>query len=306
MSRFLAIALIFGLLGALAPVGSLSAEEVETRHRGLTLLGNLELANGKGIEEGVALIVHGTLAHHKMEIVADLQKNLKTRGLSSLAVTLSLGQNARTGFFDCGKVHAHRPLDSLDEIDAWIGWLKNSGATDIVLIGHSQGGNHVAVYGAERNDASVSALALLAPATFDFPKVAEAYKVRYGADLEDLVSVAETLVRGGQAVERISPVGFLSCAGATATAGAIAAWYAPSPLRDTPTVLPRERVRTLVIVAGNDELIPDLGPAVQKLERPAGRGTGEIKVQTVDGADHFFRDLFIEDAADMIAAWLRG
>jgi pimeloyl-ACP methyl ester carboxylesterase len=241
---------------------SAAAEEVETRHRSLTLLGNLELAEGKGIEDGVALLVHGTLAH--------------------------------------------RPLDSLDEIDAWIGWLKNNGATDIVLIGHSQGGNHVAVYGAERTDASVSALVLLAPATFDFAKVAEAYKARYGADLEDLVSVAETLVRGGQAVERISPVGFLSCANATATAGAIVAWYAPSPLRDTPTVLPRGRVRTLVIVAGNDELIPDLAPAARKLERPAGPGTGEIKVQTVDGADHFFRDLFIEDAADMIAAWLRG
>jgi pimeloyl-ACP methyl ester carboxylesterase len=296
------VALLLGLWLA----GPVAAEDVETRHRGLTLLGNLELADGKGIEEGVALIVHGTLAHHKMEIIADLQKNLKTRGISSLAVTLSLGQSARTGFFDCAKVHAHRPLDTLDEIDAWIGWLKNNGATDIVLVGHSQGANHVAVYGAERNDSSVSALVLLAPATFDFPKVAEAYKARYGADLADLVAVAQALVQSGQAVERISPIGFLSCADATATAGAIVGWYAPSPLRDTPTVLPRERVRTLVIVAGNDELMPDLGPAVQPLERPTARNAGEIKVQTVEGADHFFRDLFIEDAADMIVAWLRG
>jgi pimeloyl-ACP methyl ester carboxylesterase len=282
------------------------AEEVNTRFRGLTLLGNLELAEAKGLESGVTVIVHGLLAHNGMEVIAALQSNLKARGVSTLAVNLSLGVDRRTGFFDCGRLHAHRPFDSLDEIDAWIGWLKNNGATDIALIGHSQGGNHVAVYAAERNDPAVSAVVLLAPGTFDRERAAERYKQRYGADLDEVLARAEALVRAGQGFERLAGIGFLSCENATATAGSVAAWYRADPRRHTPNILPQIKARTLVVIAGADEVVPDLAPAVAPLAREAGRGAGEIRLHTVDGADHFFRDLFVEDAAEMIAEWLKG
>jgi pimeloyl-ACP methyl ester carboxylesterase len=285
---------------------AVQGEEVNTRFRGLTLLGNLELADGKGLESGVTVIVHGLLAHHRMEVIGDLQKNLKARGVSTLAVTLSLGVDRRSGFFDCGRLHAHRPLDALDEIDAWIGWLKNNGATDIALIGHSQGGNQVAVYAAERNDPSVSAVALLAPATFDAERSAERYKARHNAELGDLLAKAQALVAAGQAFERLAGIGFLNCDNATATAGSVAAWYGANPLRHSPEIIPRINARALVVVAGADEVVPELAAAVAPLERPAGRGRSEIRVITIEGADHFFRDLFIEDAADAIAEWLRG
>lgn len=282
------------------------AEEVSTRYRGLTLLGNLELAEGKGLEGGVSLVVHGTLAHYGQELIAALQKNLKSRGISTLAINLSLGVDQRTGFFDCGRLHNHRPMDSLDEIDAWIGWLKNNGAADVALIGHSQGGSHVAVYAAERNDPSISSIILLAPITFDPGQAAARYKARYGAELEPILAEAQARLQAGQAVERISGIGFLNCENATATAGSIVAWYGPEPRRNTPTILPRINARTLVVVAGADELFPDLRAAVEPLARSGGRRQGEIRVQTVEGADHFFRDLFIEDAADVIAEWLKG
>jgi len=297
-----ALALIGGLLIA-APA---LAEDVSTRYHGLTLLGNLEFADGKGPEDGVALLVHGTLAHDRMETIAELQKNLRERGVSSLAITLSLGHDRRTGMFDCGALHAHRPYDALDEIDAWIGWLKNNGATDITIIGHSQGGNQVAVYGIERRDASVSGLVLLAPATFDVTRVAEAYKARYEAELPPILDKARAMVQAGQGVERIEGVGFLTCANATVTAESFTAWYTPSPLRDTPKVLPREPVRTLVVVAGNDEIVPDLGPAVTALARPSAKGRGEIRIRTIEGADHFFHDIYNDDAADVIAEWIKG
>ncbi len=297
---------VLAFLCALLLAGPGVAEEVSTRYHGLTLLGNLELADGKGPEDGIALIVHGLLAHGRMETIAALQKNLGSHGVSSLAITLSYGQDRRTGMFDCGALHAHRPYDSLDEVDAWIGWLKNNGATDITLIGHSQGGNQVAVYGIERRDSSVSGLVLLAPATFDFERAAESYKTRFEADLPPILDKARALVQAGQGVEKLEGIGFLSCSNATATAESVVGWYTPSPLRNTPTILPREPVRTFVIVAGADEVVPDLGPAVVPLARPAGKGRGEIKVRTVEGADHFFRDIYNEDAADLIAEWLKG
>lgn len=294
-------ALVVALLSGIA-----RGEEISTRFRGLTLLGNLELADGKGLESGVAVIVHGLLAHNRMEVIADLQKHLKARGVSTLAISLSLGIDRRVGFFDCGRLHAHRPFDSLDEIDAWIGWLQNNGATEIALIGHSQGGNHVAVYAAERNNPAVGAIALLAPGTFDAERAAERYKSRYGVELGELLSKAEGLVRAGQGFERLTGIGFLNCENATATASSVAGWYSANPLRHTPNVLPRVAVRTLVVVAGADEVVPDLAAAVAPLAREGGRGRGEIRVETVDGADHFFRDLFIEDAAELVAEWLKG
>lgn len=301
MQRFL-----FSLCLAMAAAAPVSAEEVSTRFRGLSLLGNLEFAEGKGLESGAALIVHGTLAHRGMEIIAALQQQLKTRGVSTLAVTLSLGVDRRTGFYDCAAVHAHRPLDAVDEIDAWIGWLKNSGATDIALIGHSVGGNQVAVYAAERNDPSIGSIVLVAPTTYDSVRTAERYKARFGSDLEELLAGAQAKVRAGSAVERLTGIGFLNCANATATAGSVVAWYGADPHRHTPSLLRGMVPRTLVVVAGSDEIVPDLAEAVLPLARDAGRGRGEIRVQTIDGADHFFRDLFVEDAADIIAEWLKG
>jgi pimeloyl-ACP methyl ester carboxylesterase len=284
--------------------GPLAAEEVSIAYRGLTLLGNLELADGKTAKDGVALIVHGLLAHDRMETIASLQANLKERHLSSLAITLSLGEDRRTGFFDCGKLHTHRPLDSLDEIAAWIDWLKSQGASGVTLIGHSQGGNQVAIYAVERHDPRVTGLALLAPGTFNFERTAHAYQARYGTPLEPLLEKAEGLVRAGHGDTPLERIGFLSCPNATVTADSVVAWYAPQPLRDTPTILPRVTMRTLVVVAGADEVVPDLAPAVKTLPRPAGPGRGEITVETVEGSDHFFYDLYNEDAADLIAAWM--
>ena len=285
---------------------SAGAAEVSTPFHGLTLLGNLELADGKTAKDGVALIVHGTLAHARMETIASLQANLKERHLSSLAITLSLGEDRRTGFFDCGKLQTHRPYDALDEIAAWIGWLKGQGVPAITLIGHSQGGNQAAVYAVERHDPDVTGLVLLAPATFDFGKTAQAYQARYGAPLQPLLDKAEALVRAGRGAAPLGRVGFLNCPDAAVTADSFVAWYAAEPRRDTPRILPRVAVRTLVIVAGADEVVPDLAAEAKALPRPASAGQGEITVRTVEGSGHFFRDLYNEDAADLIAAWTKG
>ena len=55
---------------------------------------------------------------------------------------------------------------------------------------------------------------------------------------------------------------------------------------------------TFVVVAGADELVPGVADA---LEAP---GVATRKISVVDGADHFFRDLYGEDLADAIATFL--
>jgi pimeloyl-ACP methyl ester carboxylesterase len=278
---------------------SAQAEEVKTRHRGITLNGNLELADGKALDDGVILIVHGLLAHNRMELITALQRGFKGRGLSTLAINLALGVDDRHGMFDCGRLHAHRPADALDEIDAWVGWLKTQGATDIILLGHSQGGAQVARYAVERREPAIGSVVLLAPATFDPERVAAAYEQRFGAPLAPLLARAEELLRSGRGETPIDQIGFLNCTNATATASSVVGWYAPSPRRNTPTLLPRMKQRALVVAAGADEVVPDLTLQLGTL------GTlRTLTVDVIDGADHFFRDLYAEDAVDTIAGWI--
>lgn len=290
-----------GLLALLVlfAAASAQAEEVKTRHRGITLNGNLELADGKALDDGVILIVHGLLAHNRMELITALQRGFKGRGLSTLAINLALGVDDRHGMFDCGRLHAHRPADALDEIDAWVGWLKTQGATDIILLGHSQGGAQVARYAVERREPAIGSVVLLAPATFDPERVAAAYEQRFGAPLAPLLARAEELLRSGRGETPIDQIGFLNCTNATATASSVVGWYAPSPLRNTPTLLPRMKQRALVVAAGADEVVPDLTLQLGTL------GTlRTLTVDVIDGADHFFRDLYAEDAVDTIAGWI--
>lgn len=289
------------LVGAALALGaSAAAEEVTTRHRGLTLNGNLEVAAGRSLVDGVVLITHGLLAHNGMELIAALQDLLKARGLSSLAINLSFGIDNRHGFFDCGRLHHHAPADALDEIEAWLGWLQAQGATSVVLMGHSQGGAQTALFAAERAPRGVDAVILLAPATYSAERAAAAYRQRFDAELAPVLERAQALVREGRGEQPVDRIGFLSCENATATAASIAAWYSPSPQRHTPALLPRIRQRSLVVVAGGDQVVPDLLDAVRPLD-----GANAISVAVVDGADHFFLDLYADEAADVIATWLR-
>jgi pimeloyl-ACP methyl ester carboxylesterase len=275
------------------------AEEVRTRLRGTTLNGELSVAKGKQMEDGVVLLVHGTLAHNKMELIGVLQRQLAARGLSSLAVNLSLGVNDRHGFFDCGRLHTHRYTDAVEEIAAWVGWLKNQGVLDISILGHSLGGAQVAAFAAGNDDPSITNIVLLAPATFDAARVEAAYQARYGVDLAELRARAQKQVVTGGDGAWMPGIGFLTCENATVTAGSFLSYYMPNTARDTPTLLKRMNTRTLVVVAGADALVPELAPAMAALD-----GTRDISIKTIDGADHFFLDLFGEDAADAIASFL--
>jgi alpha/beta superfamily hydrolase len=57
----------------------------------------------------------------------------------------------------------------------------------------------------------------------------------------------------------------------------------------------------LVIAGSEDAVVKGLVEQVQPL---ASRGL--VRLQVIDGADHFFRDLYGEDVADAVAAFTGG
>lgn len=251
----------------------------------------MTVPDGGALANGVVLITHGTLAHNGMETIVILREALEERGIATLAINLGLGVDNRTGFYDCAAgVNRHRHDDALDEIGAWMGWLKGRGVDRIALMGHSRGGNQTAWFAAERDDPAVRAVLLLAPATSGHDTAAASYKRRFGKDLSSILKKAE-----GMAPDALlKGVPFLQCENTTVTAAGFVSYYANEPKRNTPWLLPKIAKPTLVVAGSEDQIVTGLKELVEPL-------TGEnLRFLEVDGADHFFLDLFMEDVADAV------
>lgn len=266
---------------------------------GLGLTANLELADGKTVADGVVLLTHGTLAHNKMEIIVALQDALKARGISSLAPTLSLGIANRSGMYDCAVPHTHKHKDALDELGLWMGWLKDQGATNVVLAGHSRGGNQTAWFAARDPEAVVSKVVLIAPATNDPAKTAAGFEKSHNRPLKDAMSEAQALVDAGKGDTVMKGLGVLYCPGADVTAASFVSYYENDDRMHTPNLMGMIGKPTLVIAGSEDTVVEGLIEATQPLA-----DAGKVELVVIDGAEHFFRDLFVDDVADAMEAFI--
>lgn len=289
------------LLAAFLATGPADSAEVRTTLDGLTLNANLEVTDSwpRG---PVVLLTHGTLAHRGMEIIAGLQSMLSERGVTTLAVNLSLGVDDRSAaMYDCPNPHTHRHTDAVGEISAWVGWLKGQGAERILLLGHSRGGNQAARYAAAQPDPTISQLVLVAPQTWEEDQAARDYEQRYKTPLTPLLERAQERVQAGQGAELLGPMGFLYCDGTRASAETVVSYYAPDPDMDTPRLLSRIGVPVVVFAGTADTSVAGL------IEKTQPLADGEkIRLEVIDGADHFFRDLYSEDIADVVAELAGG
>ena len=284
---------------AFAPAGA-SAREVTLRHAGLTLNATIELAEGKSPGDGVVLMVHGTMQHNDFSTMRAFRTMLRTKGFSTLAVNLGLGVDNRRGMYDCERPSTHRFGDALDEIGAWLEWLQANGAKRVVLFGFSRGGQQAAWFSAERGHPAIGSLVLLAPINPMESVQPARYEAQFGAKLAPVLERARALVQAGKGQARMEKVPFLLCPDATVTADSFVSYYAPGPELEMPALLRRVKSPALVVVAGGDQVVRDL----DKLVAPLVDGK-RLRMTLIPGADHFFRDLYGEDAMEEIVKFLR-
>jgi len=270
-------------LTLVAGANSAVAEPVQLKPSLLRLNANLELPPGRKISDGVALILHGTQSHDRQETIATLQENLKKLGIGSLAITLSLGIDDRRGPRACDVLHDYTLAGARREIAAWMAWLRANGAHQVDLIGFSRGGAQIAALAPKLTP--VGHVVMLAPTFATADEQAEAYQRTYGHPLEGPLEAARKLPLQKYEVD------FLLCRNSPVLGATFLDGYLELP----PSLAAETDRPTLVIVAGNDEIAPNLATRL-----PAG-----VQRVVIEGSNHFFPDHFGEQAAAAIAKFLR-
>ena len=286
----------FSLLAAFT---TLQADEVTVKQGDTELRADLTLAEGKTAKDGVIMLLHGTLAHNKMEIMQALGDLLNERGYNTLNVNLSYALDKRPSeMLDCTIEHQHKHEDAVAELDTWMNWLKAQGASKVAILGHSRGGNQVAWYASEKDSDLLEKVIAVAPATWDAAESAKGYEERYQKPLADIMAEATKLVDAGKGDTVMELPGFVYCEKAKATANAVLGYYKDDERKNTPSLLPKIKKPMLIVMGSADEVVADL-PA--KLE---GIQQDNLKTETIDGADHFFMDLYADELADKVAKFV--
>ena len=236
------------------------------------------------------MLTHGTLLHKDSDTLATLVELFQEQGINTLTHNLSLGIDNRQGLYDCMVPHRHKHADALGEIGAWLHWLGQQGVDKVALLGHSRGGNQVAWFAAERDEAMLKALILLGPST-------RSYETSYiQRDIANLKRAEALAVNERATVSVLISTNFLFCKNTFATPAAFLSYYAPEPRRDTPYLLPLIHKPVLVITASEDQIVPDVVDEIVTYNH--------TELTVIDGADHFFRDLYADEVVEKTIQFL--
>ncbi len=261
----------YALWAALLYMAAASAVEV-TQSIGQYRANADWVTSSEGGQKPVVLIVHGTMGHKDMELVQQTQELLQENGYDSLAINLTLNRDNRRGFMPCDVPQTHRHEDAMREIAAWSRWLRDQSRHEIVLLGHSRGGLQVAQYQAETADSAVQALAMLAPMANRRQKN------------EDRSAKKQP---GKQ---------FLHCPDAPSVSEQSRKSYARSGGVSLTEALSRVTVPADVFIGSEDNSTAVITSDEIRWD-PELR---HVDAHLIEGADHFFRDLYLDEVIEIL------
>ncbi|MBK8453903.1 MAG: alpha/beta fold hydrolase [Thiofilum sp.] len=284
------VSVVLYLSLGLAP---LFAQEVTVKQDHLTLRADLNLASDKKIQDGVVLLLHGTLAHNRVEIIKTVAELLNDKGFNTLSINLSYSLDQRPSqMLDCAIEHQHQHEDAMQEIGTWMRWLKEQGVEQVYLMGHSRGGNQIAWYASEQDNDLIKKIVLIAPATWSAEKSASDYEERYKTPLVELVNNAQAKVAAGQGAEVLDTAGFVYCEKAKVSAKSIVSYYRADERKNTPSLLSKITKPTLVIMGSEDTTMQDLPAQMEPIKQ------ANVQAVMIEGADHFFLDLYADELVE--------
>jgi len=265
-----------------------NASSVQLTEKDLKL--NAKYLENKDKASPFFLILHGTFAWHGMEIISALQENLKQENYGSLAITLSLSENNRTGFFDCTHAILSKHEDAQEELNVWLTWLEAKGYKNIHIIGHSRGGVQVAQFSLDQTK-RLNKVFLIAPLVWESKQTANSFKQKNERDLEQALKTAfiqpsDQLVNINQALHcentKISNESFIS-------------YYDSRPVKNTVELLAKIKNSVYVYLGDSDHLTSSFNQYYSNIPK-----LDNVVLKTIEDADHYFRDFATEDIVEDI------
>jgi len=265
------------------------AEPVKTKFQKLTVNANFIEAEDKTAP--FYLILHGTWAWQGMELIVSTQELLEEESVGSLAFTLSLGIDDRKGFLGCpGNITAIHQ-QSYKELHHWYQYLTKIGYSNIILMSHSRGGSQAAGYANTYPKDKIQKLVLLAPLAWDKKSAHQQYHEKSSVPLKSLLGLAKIM----QPQQIMKSVDLLYCKKQNVTAETFLSYYSDSIERNTWDLVKNLPIPIVIFLGSEDPISTVFAKSIVDKKLPV-----TLKVQTIEGADHFFRDLYLEDIIESL------
>ncbi|MEM9122093.1 MAG: hypothetical protein AAGB03_02120 [Pseudomonadota bacterium] len=274
------------------PASPASARGVSLELDGLTALASWSEPEDADLETGVVLVLHRALGHRGTGTVAGIQRALAERGIASLAPTLTLAEDRRTGLFDCANPHRYTPEEAVREVQAWLGWLAERNVGAVTLIGHGEGALPVlgAITEAIPLPVPTRGVVVVAPPPTSEATLAAQWAAA-GADFEAAIDAAEAQLNAGKGDALVPGVPFRTCKATSVSAKALVGYAAA--WRDTPLAVAASTASVPVVV-----MVGSAEPTAQAAIEAFAGTPDSVDLRVIEGADAFFYDAFAQDIAD--------
>ncbi len=261
----------------------------------ISLSGKL-LSNQKN--KSIFLIIHGTRGYKDMEIISSLSSRLYENGYDTLSINLSYGINNRENtFLPCDIRHQHNEHDSIGEIVSWYKYLLLKGYKEINFIGHSRGAFNVAQSLALLEDKYIKNSYLLAPVIDTYLGTKAYYENELNIPYDSIINSNEKFFIS----DKYPQINFLYCQNAIVSSETFRSYLdfsekdAKYPFTFSILKLLNNIESQITIISGtDDEILLDSYKKFYDINK------NNIRFVTIDGGDHFFRDLYLDEVIDVI------
>ncbi len=275
-----------------APVSSLIRRQVLSGPVSVTtpdgvLLDGMYRAGGSRSDIGL-LFVHGFTATFDAGPVAILAASLADRGYATLALNMrDAGCCTYTTLFE----------DNAIDVDVGVRFLKEAGASRIVVLGHSLGANRMTYYRAQIDDAAVRAMVLLS-AVGNVYRVASAFDVQ-GTGARALDEANRRLAEG-DGLDDLLEVPLGTYGTYYYTPASLVSNGGPDTNSDFFKWLPAISLPLLFVQATNDAFLPFQRP---ELAQQTAVRSPRADLTYIAGADHSFTG-HEDELSDVVETWL--
>ena len=228
-----------------------------------------------------------------MEVISVFSENLLDLNIDTIAPNISYGVNDRTNeFLSCDIKHFHNRHENVNEIIRWFLFAIEKDYENIILIGHSRGGQDVMNayekitkdYPAESK--KISSLVLLAPLTDDIDDINNKLKKSNNTTINQLLRKDK---------DAFIKINFLSCPDAKVKVSSFLSYYNLSPNEQVVQILKDVKINTYVFTASEDNFVPKTHSKLSNISND------NVKLIQIEGSDHFFRDLFLDEVIELLA-----